>query len=258
VIASTRHRKLEPVVSAPSDAPPIEPRHTQTGHTEPLFSDPRLLAVEIDENDEPLFDLRDIDGLWVDDRIADSSTTPAQLRLGVIKRLLTAQWRLPDNIRLLVTEAYRPPVLQRWYFSHYQERLRIAHPEWDTDRLFAEASSHIAPPEVAAHPTGGGINVTLCTTARAELDMGTEIDATPDATNNACYTRSPAISRSARRNRELLISALTSVGMVNYPANWWHWSFGDRYWALSTGAGVACYGPVILRSGMSTRGQVHS
>jgi D-alanyl-D-alanine dipeptidase len=32
--------------------------------------------------------------------------------------------------------------------------------------------------------------------------------------------------------------------LVNYPTEWWHWSYGDRYWALMTGAPAALYGPV--------------
>ena len=36
-------------------------------------------------------------------------------------------------------------------------------------------------------------------------------------------------------------SPLTAAGLVNYPTEWWHWSFGDRYWALLTGAAAACY-----------------
>ena len=31
--------------------------------------------------------------------------------------------------------------------------------------------------------------------------------------------------------RELLINIMTKVGFVNYPLEWWHWSYGDRYWA---------------------------
>jgi len=30
---------------------------------------------------------------------------------------------------------------------------------------------------------------------------------------------------------------------VNYPTEWWHWSYGDRYWAFVTGAPHALYGP---------------
>jgi len=48
----------------------------------------------------------------------------------------------------------------------------------------------------------------------------------------------------ARANRQLLCQVLSSVGLVNYPTEWWHWSYGDRYWALSTGAPPACYGSV--------------
>jgi D-alanyl-D-alanine dipeptidase len=29
----------------------------------------------------------------------------------------------------------------------------------------------------------------------------------------------------------------------NYPTEWWHWSSGDRYWALITKADNAIYGP---------------
>jgi hypothetical protein len=40
------------------------------------------------------------------------------------------------------------------------------------------------------------------------------------------------------------VSASWSAGLVNYPTEWWHWSYGDRYWALLTGADHAIYGPV--------------
>jgi zinc D-Ala-D-Ala dipeptidase len=32
---------------------------------------------------------------------------------------------------------------------------------------------------------------------------------------------------------------------VNYPTEWWHWSYGDRYWAVMTDAPAALYGPVL-------------
>jgi D-alanyl-D-alanine dipeptidase len=76
------------------------------------------------------------------------------------------------------------------------------------------------------------------------LDMGTDIDATPEASDGACFFGSPNITASARNNRNLLAETLGSVGMVNYPTEWWHWSFGDRYWALVTGASHALYGPI--------------
>jgi D-alanyl-D-alanine dipeptidase len=46
--------------------------------------------------------------------------------------------------------------------------------------------------------------------------------------------------------RDLLSSVLNEAGLINYPTEWWHWSFGDRYWALRTGRPAALYGPVDL------------
>jgi D-alanyl-D-alanine dipeptidase len=40
---------------------------------------------------------------------------------------------------------------------------------------------------------------------------------------------------------------------VNYPTEWWHWSFGDRYWAYATGAGRSHYGPALLTSATATK-----
>jgi D-alanyl-D-alanine dipeptidase len=54
----------------------------------------------------------------------------------------------------------------------------------------------------------------------------------------------PGVARRARANRELLARVLRGAGLVNYPTEWWHWSYGDRYWALVTGAQAALYGPV--------------
>ncbi|WP_329601537.1 MULTISPECIES: hypothetical protein [Burkholderia] len=41
-----------------------------------------------------------------------------------------------------------------------------------------------------------------------------------------------------------MIAALTRAGFTNYPSEWWHWSFGDRYWAVTQNESHAIYGPV--------------
>jgi zinc D-Ala-D-Ala dipeptidase len=41
----------------------------------------------------------------------------------------------------------------------------------------------------------------------------------------------------------LLAGALSAAGLVNCPAHWWHWSYGDRHWARVTSAPQARYGP---------------
>ncbi len=71
--------------------------------------------------------------------------------------------------------------------------------------------------------------------------MGTPVNASPEASDNGCFTAAPNISRTARANRDILTRALSAAGLVNYPTEWWHWSFGDCYWALATQAAcTAC------------------
>lgn len=69
------------------------------------------------------------------------------------------------------------------------------------------------------------------------------MNADPEESAGACYTHADNISAAARANREILGAALAEVGLVNYPTEWWHWSYGDRYWAMTTGAAAAVYGP---------------
>jgi len=211
-----------------------------------LLSDPQIAAIASADNDEPLLDVRDVPELRWDSRLADEAGAFAMLREGVLQRLLTAQSLLPYGLRLLVVEGYRPPALQREYFERYRDELRTKYPQWTEDRLHVEASKYVSPPEVAPHGTGGAVDLTLCTVAGEELDLGTKVNDSPEASGNRCFTASREISANARRNRQTLVAALTEAGMVNYPTEWWHWSFGDRYWAFSTRATSTRYAAVAV------------
>jgi D-alanyl-D-alanine dipeptidase len=76
--------------------------------------------------------------------------------------------------------------------------------------------------------------------------MGTAVNANPEESDGACYTAAPNISDEARQNRKTLAAALEAAGLVNYPTEWWHWSYGDRYWAMTRQAPAAIYGPVAF------------
>ena len=45
-------------------------------------------------------------------------------------------------------------------------------------------------------------------------------------------------------NRALLIELMSAAGFVNYGTEWWHWSYGDRYWAYNRGEPAARYASV--------------
>ena len=70
-----------------------------------LMSDARVAAIPVEECGEPLVDVSDV--LQVDDR-KNVSGAELHLRKGVLDRLLEAEALLPDGLRLLFVEGYRP------------------------------------------------------------------------------------------------------------------------------------------------------
>jgi zinc D-Ala-D-Ala dipeptidase len=213
-----------------------------------LLSDPRVAAIPVEECGEPLVDVRAVEGpaarLLVARRYADEAGAWAHVREGVLHRLLSAARTLPDGIGLLLVEGYRPPDLQARYFATYRGWLAERHPERSDEVVHAAASRYVSPPAVAPHVAGAAVDVTLCRLdGGGELDLGTEVNATPEDSEGRCFTGHPALDRGAAANRGLLSAALATAGFVNYPTEWWHWSFGDRYWALMTGTPSAPYGP---------------
>lgn len=211
-----------------------------------LMSDPRVTAVPVEECGEQLVDVRSRSTLLVDDRKRDDAGAFAHLRRGLLDRLLEAQASLPDGLRLLFVEGYRPPALQLSYFQEYEAFLRADYPTWSDSQIRSAASRYVSPPEIAPHSAGAAVDVTLTDADGRELDMGTRMNASPEESAGACYTQADNVTNEARIHRSVLCSVLTSAGLVNYPTEWWHWSFGDRYWALSTQAPAAVYGPKDL------------
>ncbi|MFC0527181.1 M15 family metallopeptidase [Phytohabitans kaempferiae] len=198
-----------------------------------LLSDPRVAAVPVRDAGEALVRLD-----------ADFGPARAWVRRGLGERLAAARDALPAGLRLRVVEGHRPVRQQRSIIATYSTQLRRLHPGLPDAELHRLTSRFVSPVEVAPHVAAAAVDLTLVDPEGVELDMGTPIDATPEQSGGACYFAAEGIDADARARRELLAKVLGGAGLVNYPTEWWHWSYGDRYWALMTGAPAALYGPV--------------
>lgn len=214
-----------------------------------LLADPRVVGTPVAECGEPLVDLRGVGTLRLDGRKRDPAGAFAHLRRGVVSRLEQAQALLPPGLRLLVVEGYRPPALQERYFTEYREELRALDPGSTGTALDRAASRYVSPPDVAPHCAGAAVDLTLVAEDDEELDLGTAVNASPEESAGRCYTGSPDVPPPARAHRRILGAALSAAGLINYPTEWWHWSYGDRYWAVVTGAPAALYGPWTAPAG---------
>ena len=216
------------------------PWNRELGEVTILLSDPRVAAVPLVEDHEPLVAL-------------DPSFGPAGalVRRGVASRLAAAQALLSGGLRLRVAAGHRSAGAQQAIINRYSAEVCAARPGVSPAELHDLVSRFVAPLGVAPHVAGAAVDLTLVDAHGEEVDMGTPIDATPEQSGGACYFASTDISRFARSHRRLLGTVLTWSGFVNYPTEWWHWSYGDRYWALLTGAAAATYGPVALDTGVA-------
>lgn len=198
-----------------------------------LLSDPRVAAVPVVESGEPLVRLP-----------LALSPTRQPVRRGLADRLRLAATRLPAGVGLRVVEGHRPVAAQEAIVASYSATLRALHPGIDAADLRVLTSRFVAPVEVAPHVAGAAVDLTLVDACGDPLDLGTEIDATPEESDGRCWTAADGIGADARAHRALMADVLGGAGLVNYPTEWWHWSYGDRYWALTTGADASIYGPV--------------
>ncbi|WP_394426504.1 M15 family metallopeptidase [Streptomyces sp. SGAir0957] len=210
-----------------------------------LMCDRRVAAIPLTDCGEDLVDVR-AHGLKVDARKRDETGAFAHVRQGVLTRLLHAQSLLPTGVELLFIEGYRPPALQRRYFEEYSDELARDHPDWQAATLREAASRFVSPPEIAPHSAGAAVDVTLVDHRGRELDMGVRVNASPEESAGACYTDAVGLSDRARTNRATLKAALSTAGLVNYATEYWHWSYGDRYWAFQSRQSSALYGPIVL------------
>lgn len=199
-----------------------------------LISDPKIWAINVKECYEPMVDLKD---LHFNISLARASFYAGytKVRLSVAEKLLQAAKQLPKGMTFLFSEGHRPISLQRKMYTEYCEQLAHSNPTWDESKVKREATKFIASPEdVPPHSTGGAIDITLLDANGKELDMGSILDDMPDKNQNRNYTFADNIPDYAKANRQVLIDALSNVGFINYPAEWWHWSYGDKYWAYHT------------------------
>ncbi|TCS35199.1 M15 family metallopeptidase [Reinekea marinisedimentorum] len=209
--------------------------------------DDRVLSIEVIETGQDLISIPDKhEKLVLDHDVELGYENEFVARKGVVSRLIQAANRLPFGTCLSIKETYRPKEFQELIFNRRASRLsklseHSGKSELDIHRL---TSQFIAPPEVAGHPTGGAVDVALITSDGNELDLGCNYDEDEQASNGRCFSFSTDISREAQKNRQVLFNCMRMAGFVNYPFEWWHWSYGDKYWAAVTGASNAIYGAI--------------
>lgn len=143
------------------------------------------------------------------------------------------------NLTLLISYGYRSLEIQQKYFDRQVNIIKKEQPKIAESELLEAVHKRVAVPEVAGHPTGGAIDVTLYDIKlNQEIDMGTDI---ADYSQNTFSTYSTKISDQQQASRLLLHDTLINEGFCPFYEEWWHFSYGDKEWAWFYNQPTALY-----------------
>jgi D-alanyl-D-alanine dipeptidase len=205
-----------------------------------------LRSVPIRDNGEPLIDFMELSDrlYWQPEHPVFEYQRFRLARETVARMLARAAESLPAALRLAVVEGWRPPSIQQAMHHATRERLRREHPEWSEAQLIEAAERFSAPMDEQVpppHTTGGAVDVHLVDAAGQILDFQSPYTILDP---RGAPFAAEGLSAEARRNRELLHRAMSAAGLTNYPAEWWHWSYGDQGWAYRGGHPAALYAAI--------------
>jgi D-alanyl-D-alanine dipeptidase len=219
-----------------------------------LIASSKVKSIPIIESNEKIIDLRETKDILYD--ISDPNminTEYTYIRESVYKKLLTAdKIAMEYGFRICLFEGLRDIKRQKILFENAYNRLKSENPTFSDKEIFDETCKIVSPVinfdgsiNIPPHSTGGAIDICLVDIITHEyVDQGVRPDE-PFTVVTISKTDSELISEEAKKNRAILCKIMTSVGFINYPLEYWHWSYGDRLWAFCSGKDHAIYGSVI-------------
>ncbi|WP_416670187.1 M15 family metallopeptidase [Egbenema bharatensis] len=188
--------------------------------------------------------------------------SPYYLREGVLARLIQAQRSLQSQYpgwQIQIFDAYRPITVQQ-YMVDYTFTQTVSQKGCKVEDLsaidrqtileqvyqfWAVPSPNLATPP--PHSTGAAIDITLVDATGNPVNMGSPIDelsvrsypdyfAQPSAPELAetlpgDQDLSEGDRQMIHQNRQQLKQVMLAAGFCQHPKEWWHFSFGDQFWA---------------------------
>lgn len=158
------------------------------------------------------------------------------LRVGAFMRLVTAADNLPSGYKFVVWDAFRPREVQESLFNTFKSVLRLKHPNASDEKLDLITQTYVSKPSLdpakpSPHITGGAIDLTVQGANGRLLDMGTDFDHFGIEAQTAYFKYTPD-GQTIHNNRAILYTAMAKSGFTNYPEEWWHFDYGNQFWAF--------------------------
>lgn len=204
--------------------------------------------IIIRENNEPLVEIKETLRLKIG--LVKKQYEPSFfVRKTIAEKLIKASRILPEGINLVLIEGYRNIKSQQESWDRKFQKLKQENPAWTDEQVETQVRLFVAKPApLANHHCGGAVDVTLVYSDGTLLDMGAPY---PSEAMGAEWHKkfnmlSSEISSEQKVNRKILRDAMEDQDFVWYPGEWWHYSWGDRMWAVYSNQTECFYGPAYL------------
>ena len=195
-----------------------------------LYADALKVTEICSESDQEDF-------VQIPTKFLDGTCNVPFARKTVVEKLVGAnRWlqRKNSSYQIIVLDAYRSLEEQEKRFGEVFDRIMPQMTGSTEIEILEECHKQIAVPSVAAHPTGGALDVMI-----RGLDFGTGY--CEWGAGRKLYFASLEISKEARKNRRLLRKTMIRQGFFQYTPEWWHFSYGDKEWAFAKKKKKALY-----------------
>lgn len=162
----------------------------------------------------------------------------AYLRESAAQKLCNAAAALPGEMVIKIFDAWRPYEVQLELYRHYFFNIstRAENQNISVASLHKLAQEFVSFPDKGkkfsyVHSSGGAVDLTLMYKNGAPVDMGTDFDDFTPKSHTNFFSPSSVIGK----NRQFLKQIMQAQGFTNLESEWWHYDFGDAFWAQNTG-----------------------
>lgn len=178
------------------------------------------------------------------------------VRKSVLSRLVkavTILQSLKPNFSFLVYDAWRPKEVQQALFDDYYIQISRRYPHKSNDECIALTEQFVSQPSIDAlkpspHITGGAIDLTILDDTKTPLAMGTDFDDFTDKAHTSYFEHNDTHEHaSIRNNRRLLYHVMIQSGFTNFPFEWWHYDYGNQFWAQNSRSLIAHYSTAKIK-----------
>ena len=186
--------------------------------------------VHVHENFDPLVDFLPHRHIIFNEETLED---PNLIRKQVLFKLYRIADKLPEGVNLKIYKTFRSRIKMSGNFEEVISEITAENPEIGRHEAMKLAKFKTDDPKgsMGGHETGGAVDVALCDNNGVDFNYGTRFHEYNDST----FTYSSHITKEQRKNRKQLVRLMKKEGFINFPGEWWHFSYGDRMWAAYKG-----------------------